>query len=73
MMLQDKPVNPYQAIHAELTRLLRSAVRRAEKWSGAERRLERSRSATTAAVPLTEATAHAININAAHDERARSA
>ena len=33
MMLQDKPVNPFQAIHAELTHLLPSPVGERKKWS----------------------------------------
>ena len=33
MMVQDKPVNPFQAIHAELTHLLPSPVGERKKWS----------------------------------------
>ena len=46
---------------------LRPSARFGQRFGGrksevqAERRLERSRNATTAAVPLTEATAHAVN------------
>jgi hypothetical protein len=73
MMVQDKLANPCQAILMELAICFCQRFGERKSEMQAERRLERSRNATTAAVPLTEATAHAANKNAAHDERARSA
>jgi hypothetical protein len=61
MMVQDKLVNPCQAIQVELAHLLRSPVGERKKWSaGGE-----------TAGTESEATAHAVN-KAAHDERART-
>ena len=73
MMVQDKPLNPFQAIHAELTHLLPSPVGERKKWSAGGVTAGTEPDATPRAEPESEATAHAVNKNAAHDGRARSA